>query len=340
MVDRMVAKLVDERGAMTTASPKHNPRNLRRALFAPALLLLALLVAGCANLPTLSDLTGAASAAPMGQANAQTPTQPSVGNATNNVTDTAANTSTNMASLAPSIAVDPPAGYGGIYVRVTGEGWPRNMMVVVALEDGESTSHTLAAMDTDMEGTLSTGFLYPIDARWLDDAAYQVVATTADGQHSAVINFRVAQPGTAPEALASLPTPRPTPTAVPTIQPTAAPVAQPTVAPTVVPTAIPTVEPTVPPTPVPQTAEVRIDNDDAAPADSPPAALSAEQIDPESIVAGFLPINVKRNKGEWVIQAGTVGPLDAAHTLVAVIETPRLADYDDDDFDLDRDDDW
>jgi hypothetical protein len=104
-------------------------------------------------------------------------------------TDSAANTQNT------SLALQPASGYGGLYVQVSGDNWPQNMMVLVTLEDDKGRSETLAASDTDQEGHLNTGFLFPIDERWLASASPWVVTTTADGRMEAKAQFTVVPPG-------------------------------------------------------------------------------------------------------------------------------------------------
>jgi hypothetical protein len=69
------------------------------------------------------------------------------------------------------------------------------MMVLVTLEDAQGRSETLAASDTDSTGKLNTGFLFPIDERWLASESASVVTTTADGSIEAKANFTVVPPG-------------------------------------------------------------------------------------------------------------------------------------------------
>ena len=99
-------------------------------------------------------------------------------------------------SAAPTLSLKPGAGYGGIYVQVSGSHWPQNMMVLVTLEDAQGRTGTLASNNTDKAGNLTTGFLYPIDQRWLVPGPHQVVVTTADGSLEAKIAFTVVPPGT------------------------------------------------------------------------------------------------------------------------------------------------
>jgi len=95
-----------------------------------------------------------------------------------------------------SMTLEPASGYGGLYVKVSGNKWPQNMMVVVTLEDGQGRSDTLAASDTDPTGNLTTGFLFPIDQRWLASKTLAVVATSADGAIESKATFTLVPPGT------------------------------------------------------------------------------------------------------------------------------------------------
>ncbi len=155
--------------------------------------------------------------------------------------------------FAPTLTLSPPSGYAGLYVQVTGTGWPPNMMVVVVLSDPSGISTTVATKDTDSGGNLSTGFLYPIDTRWLLKVPYTVSAESADGQYRASAEFVVVEPGTeisptavalaTPEAAAT-PTVAIAPTATTMISATSTPAPTPTTVPTTVPTSVPTNAPT------------------------------------------------------------------------------------------------
>src|SRR5262249_39081777 len=50
--------------------------------------------------------------------------------------------------------------------------------------------------DTDPSGNLTTGFLFPIDQRWLTSDSLSIVTTTADGQMEAKAPFTLVPPGT------------------------------------------------------------------------------------------------------------------------------------------------
>jgi hypothetical protein len=93
------------------------------------------------------------------------------------------------------MALEPASGYGGLYIQVSGDQWPQNMMVLVTLEDAQGRSETLAASDTDQAGHLATGFLFPIDQRWLNSESLWVVTTTADGRVESKAQFTLVPPG-------------------------------------------------------------------------------------------------------------------------------------------------
>lgn len=157
----------------------------RQALLVGLLLCLAALTAGCGRLPS-----------PLGWLRGERV----------NAADSA------TAALSPlddptsklTLRLNPPAGSGGLYIEVRGEQWPRNMMTLVALEDDQGRSDTLAAVDTDQSGNLATGFVFPIDSRWIESDSTWVVVTTADGKVEAKTRFTVVPPGQ--EAPADAPT--------------------------------------------------------------------------------------------------------------------------------------
>lgn len=94
-----------------------------------------------------------------------------------------------------TVSLEPASGFAGIYVYVSGSSWPQNMMVLVSLEDEQGRSDTLAASNTDQTGNLSTGFLYPIDQRWITSDSAWVVTTTADGTIETKTKFTIVRPG-------------------------------------------------------------------------------------------------------------------------------------------------
>ncbi len=149
---------------------------------------------------------------------------------------TVAPTATQVANAGPSLVLDPASGYAGVYVRVSGQGWPANTMVILALQDGAGRSGILAASTSANDGTVSTGFLYPISDRWLVPGPNTVIAYTADGNLQATTTFQVVKPGTTPITTTLTTTPSPTATvesggaviSTPTATNTSAPVNTPT----------------------------------------------------------------------------------------------------------------
>ncbi len=122
-------------------------------------------------------------------------------------------TATQVANIGPALTLDPGSGYAGAYVRVGGQGWPANTMVILALQDATGRSGILAASTSGTDGTVSTGFLYPISDRWLVPGPNTVIAYTADGNLQATTAFQVVRPGTAPITTTLTTTPSPTATA-------------------------------------------------------------------------------------------------------------------------------
>lgn len=172
-------------------------------------------------------------------------------NSTNNVPSpsvepTAQQVAVAPQAISPRIKLDPPSGEVGTYVQIAGSGWPANLSVVLMLTDPSGISTSIATAETDPEGNLSTGFLYPVDRRWSVQQSYIVNAQSADGQYQAGANYVVIDPAATATAEAATPTP------VPTLIPTVLPTETPTVAPTIEATAIP---PTSEPTPIPQVSE-------------------------------------------------------------------------------------
>ncbi|MBP7960605.1 MAG: hypothetical protein KBG20_03470 [Caldilineaceae bacterium] len=125
---------------------------------------------------------------------------------------TVAPTATQVANAGPSLSLDPASGYAGVYVRVNGQGWPASTMVILALQDGAGRSGILAASTSANDGTVNTGFLYPISDRWLVPGPNTVIAYTADGNLQATTAFQVVRPGTDPITTTLTTTPSPTAT--------------------------------------------------------------------------------------------------------------------------------
>lgn len=224
--------------------------------------------------------------------------------------------------FAPAITLSPPSGYAGIYVKVTGAGWPPNMMVVVVLTDPNGSSTTVASKDTDGAGNLTTGFLYPIGARWLLVGSYIVAAESADGAHQATAEFTVTEPGTDI-----------TPTAVATNVVAAAPTSTP---PAVTPAAsatATTANPTSTPVPAATAASQVTPRPRVTVASSPtPQATSVESASASSgqsplIAAALVPLdNSNGSHKRYSIKIAMDANLRDA---VAIILIPALAQVDD-----------
>ncbi len=152
----------------------------------------------------------------------------------------------------PAIQLAPAQGYAGVYVQVTGQGWPINGLVLITLVDERGRSGILAAATADEEGRLSSGFLYPVNRRWLIPGEQTVLAYTPDDKHQATALFTVAPPaGTTPPASAPLVPVSVTSTATPSVTATPSPSATPSVTPSATATNTPTSTPTPTVTPTP-----------------------------------------------------------------------------------------
>ncbi len=151
----------------------------------------------------------------------------------------------------PQIAISPPSGYAGVYVQVVGNGWPANELVLMALSDDVGRSGILAASAANVNGQVTTGFLYPISPRWLTSGPHTIVAYTSDGNMQATAEFNVT-PGddvtpvatgqTGGETTAQPGTPPPSPTATAMGSDSQPPTALPTTAATPTPSATATAQ--------------------------------------------------------------------------------------------------
>ena len=148
----------------------------------------------------------------------------------------------------PAIAISPTSGSAGVYIQVSGEGWPVSSLVLVTLRDERGRSGILAASTADTAGTISTGFLYPISPRWLAAGTNTVLAYTSDGRHEATALFQTGQPGEEVEVTGTA-TAATSAEETTTAQEAATATPAPTVTPTPTPSATPTITP--PPTPTP-----------------------------------------------------------------------------------------
>ena len=150
----------------------------------------------------------------------------------------------------PAIAISPTSGSAGVYIQVSGEGWPVSSLVLVTLRDERGRSGILAASTADTAGTISTGFLYPISPRWLAAGTHTVLAYTSDGRHEATALFQTGQPGEEVEVTGTA-TAATSAEETTTAQEAATATPAPTVTPTVTPTPTPSATPTITPLPTP-----------------------------------------------------------------------------------------
>jgi hypothetical protein len=187
-----------------------------------------------------------------------------------NSESTAQSVAASSGQFAPTLLLDPPSGYAGVYVKATGAAWPQDMMVIVGITapDGKSMP-SLASKDTDNAGNLTTGFLYPIDSDWVQPGIYTVIAESADGKYQVKVPFTVVHPGeqitSTPVATAASVTPT-----TPVVAAVAASATS-TPAPTATPIATPTVQPTATNSPTPKSATAQA----ASAADNRPPVVNA-----------------------------------------------------------------
>ncbi len=145
-------------------------------------------------------------------------------------------------STAPRVELSPSNGYAGTYITVEGSNWPTDARVLLALRDGAGRSDILAVGSSDFSGRFTTGFLFPIDERWLDPGPQIVTAYIVDGPddgEAVETTFAIVPPAGVVVPPTATPTDTPTPTETPT--PTATPTA--TSTPTNTPTATSTLSP-------------------------------------------------------------------------------------------------
>jgi hypothetical protein len=237
------------------------------------------------------------------------------------------------AQFSPTLAVSPAGGHGGVYVQVTGEGWPSNMMVVVALSDTNGRSGTLAASDTDGNGRLATGFLYPIEGRWLAPGSYVVSAETADGSFVATTEFTVVEPGTQviPTPATTTPlviTPTTTPavigwvtaTPIATLDPASTP--EPVATPE--PTATPALTATSTPGSVVEIPASDVDTTGQGSGEQADSAAVEQDNRPPLVEAGFISGSVRESKARFTVVATATDLNGDFLEVVAVIRTPPL----------------
>lgn len=204
----------------------------------------------------------------------------------------------------PTVSVYPDHGPGGTYVSVTGGDWPDATEVTILLVDAQGQSLVLAKDTTGADGTLSTGFLYPFEARWLTPGSYLVMAENTALALRATTPFQVsdsALPMTvAPTVTATVVTPTATLAVTATPLPTATAPASPTPLPS------PTATDTAVPTPLPT--------------DTPAPAVNQ----PPQVQAALVPVDVDddREAGLFQLQVTATDPEGSQPQVVTILQLP------------------
>lgn len=215
-----------------------------------------------------------------------------------------------------AIAIYPDHGPAGSYIGVSGTGWPGATTVTIRVADAQGRSDILARGTTGADGSLSTGFLYPFDQRWLTPGSYTVLAEVEESTLQATTPFLVSNSAlpatlapTATSTLLSLPavltqTVTTTPTATSELPPTAT--ATPPSTATVAPTLLPSFTPTDTSIPTPLSTETPLPTDTPVPPPNQPpqvqAALVPIDIDDDK-EAGIFQIQVEATDREGSLQA-------------------------------------
>ncbi len=138
-------------------------------------------------------------------------------------------------STAPRVELSPSDGYAGTYITVEGSNWPADARVLLALRDDAGRSDILAVGSSNFSGRFTTGFLFPIDERWLDPGPKIVTAYIVDGPDDGAAvetTFTVVPPAGVVVPPTATPTDTPTPTETPTPTPTPTATSTPTNTPT------------------------------------------------------------------------------------------------------------
>ena len=202
-----------------------------------------------------------------------------------------------------TLVVYPDRGPAGAYIGVTGTGWPGETLVLVLVTDDQGRSDILARSTTAPDGTLSTGFLYPFDARWQLTGTHTVIAETEAGLQL-----------TTPFLVSTLP-------ATTVLPPTIAVTATPIVTPTVLPTATSTETPTATPSPVPSP----IPTDTPVPPPAPADTAVPPSNQPPQVQAALVPIAVNgdRDQGRFQMQIEATDPDGNLQTVLTILLLPR-----------------
>lgn len=198
----------------------------------------------------------------------------------------------------PTLSVYPDHGPSGTYVSVTGSGWPGSAEVTMLLADDQGQSRVLAKDTTSADGSLSTGFLYPFDQRWLTPGSYSVIAESAAAKVRVSTPFRVSD-SPLPETVAP---------------------AETTMALTPTPTALPKATTVAPPPPVPSPAPT----DTTVPTPLPTATPGPPTNQPPQVQAALVPIDLDddREAGVFQIQVAASDPEGNPPRVVTILQLP------------------
>ena len=213
----------------------------------------------------------------------------------------------------PTLAVYPDRGPGGTYVSVNGSGWPGATEVTISLADAQGESLVLAKETTAADGSLSTGFLYPFEQRWLNPGSYTVIAEIAATPWRVTTPFHVSGN---PLAVTVVPTmtvtTAMTPTTALSVTATAPELATPTPLPS------PTPTDTALPTPLP--TETALPTAVPLPTETPVPPVNQ----PPQVQAALVPVDVDddREAGIFEIQITASDPESNPPSVVTILKLP------------------
>lgn len=219
----------------------------------------------------------------------------------------------------PTLAVYPDRGPGGTYVSVTGSGWPGATEVTISLADAQGESLVLAKETTAADGSLSTGFLYPFEQRWLNPGSYTVIAEIAATPLRVTTPFHVSGN---PLAVTVVPTmtvtTAMTPTAALSVTATALPTA--TAPELATPTPLPSPTPTDTALPTPLPTETALPTAVPLPTETPVPPVNQ----PPQVQAALVPVDVDddREAGIFEIQITASDPESNPPSVVTILKLP------------------
>lgn len=211
---------------------------------------------------------------------------------------------------APTLSVYPDHGPGGTYVSVTGSGWPNATEVTILLADAQGQTLVLAKDTTGADGSLSTGFLYPFEKRWLAPGSYLVMAENTALALRATTPFQVSDSPLPVTVTPTVTTTIVTPTATLAVTATPLPTATTPASPTPLPSPIAT--DTAVPTPLPTATPL--------PTDTPLPAANQ----PPQIQAALVPVDVDddREAGLFQLQVTVTDPEGSQPQIVTILQLP------------------